>query len=712
MQISENNNSIVFSNDSFYFAAGKNGKALSLRINNGEELLADSNTSLFTLTQDRFFNNELKLMHPSKRMTIKSDRLRLENGRLIASFSPVPYEAVIKIEDRNSYILFTLEDFIIPDSAYPGLSLAKPPAVSLRFLQLNIREMKYFGEWLNVCHDENNAVCIAGTEPTVFIDNEKHKNGHILYAEAVKGFSFKGTSAALFLCKKSDFLCNMAEFERDFSLPDGVNSRKNDKINASVYWVHDAVPENIDKHLDYAVQGGFSMMLMYFTCFFKEEGGYYYCGNYELRDEYENGFDDIIKMLDKIKSRGITPGFHFLHSHIGLKSKYFTPEADYRVMHRQILSLSEDINENSTELFVDIYPLEAELPENCRILRFGTELMHYESCTDTPPYCYKGLIRGYNGTLPQKHKRGSFGGVIYISEYGGSSGYCDQNSSLQDEIAEKIARVYDLGFSFIYMDGSEGVNAPYEYQIPSAQYRVYKKLNVKPLFCEAAAKGHFSWHMLSGGNAFDVFPTDSFKVMLDKYPIREAPVLQMDFTRPDFGWWAFFDDSRPDVFEYGASHAAGFDCPFTIQSHLSNLDANARTRDNLEVLRRWEYVRKHKLLTNEQKLILREAGREFILLKNYELVECFYIETAVKDITVGIFHKDKKTFAVLCHNFSTVRLFIPSESFILRDEADGNILKTEAVTDGTVIEVGDRCYMETEMTDEALKELFKHIRKI
>ena len=89
MQISDNNNSIVFSNDSFYFAAGKNGKALSLRINNGEELLADSNTSLFSLTQDRFFNNELKLMHTSREITVSCNGIRLENNCLFASFSPI-----------------------------------------------------------------------------------------------------------------------------------------------------------------------------------------------------------------------------------------------------------------------------------------------------------------------------------------------------------------------------------------------------------------------------------------------------------------------------------------------------------------------------------------------------------------------------------------------------------------------------------------------
>lgn len=712
MKILENNTSIVFQGDSFCFVVGKDGKAKSLIIGGSEELLSDSETPLFSLTQERFFNNELKLMHPSKNTNVQSSGIRLLKSSLVASFYPIPYEAVIRVEDKDNYLLFTLEDFIIHDTAYAGLSLATPPAVKIRFLQLKLREMKYFGEWLNVCHDDSTAVAVVGPKPHIFIGNEKEKDGRLLYSEAVKGISFKGSSAALFVSRKADFLDNMKVFENDFSLPGGVDSRKNDKINSSVYWVHDATPDNLDEHINYAVRGGFSMMLMYYTCFFKEEGGYSLCGNYELRDEYEDGFDDIRKMLDKIKLHGITPGLHFLHSHIGLQSKYFTPEADYRVMHRQMLSLCSDLDENTTELYVDNYPLETDLPENCRILRFGTELMHYESCTDIPPYCYKGLVRGYNGTKAQKHQRGSYGGVVFISEFGGTSGYCDQNSSLQDELADKIAQVYNLGFRFVYMDGSEGVNAPYEYQIPLAQYRVYSKFNEAPLFCEAAAKGHFSWHMLSGGNAFDIFSTDIFKAMIDRYPLCEAPKMQMDFTRLDFGWWAFFNDSRPDVFEYGTSHATGYDCPFTIQSNLERMKKNARINDNLEVFRRWEYVRVHNLLTEEQKLMIREPGREFILLENYELLEYFPVKTAVKDITVYRLSRKDKNIAVLCHNYGSADLFIPSQNCILRNEIEGDILKTKCVPGGTVITVGNRCYLETDLSDEEMTELFKSSRLI
>lgn len=716
MAVAEYENSIVLENKYFSLVVGKNGRALSLKTKfTATELLRDCACAMFSVTQERYFNNEMKLMHPAKEIIAEAEGVRYENGNLIVSFQNLPYEAVVKVDIRDDYIGFSLSDFIMSDNSYNGLLLANPPAVKMRFLQLHLSDSMYFGEWMNVSHDDETAVAVMGTSAKTFIGNEKTAEGRILYADAVKGILFKGCSAVLIVSEKKDFLDKVAAFEEDFDLPRGVKSRRSDKINASAYWVHDAVPENIDEHIEYALKGGFSMMLMYYTCFVKEYGGYNLCGDYELRDEYENGLSDVREMLMKIKAKGITPGLHFLHSHIGLHSRYFTPQADYRVLHRQKLTLCREIKEDDSVIFVDQYPFDTDLPAPCRILRFGTELIKYESCTETEPYCYKGCIRGYNGTKAQIHPAGSSGGVVFISEYGATSGYCDQNSSLQDEIAEKIAEIYNQGFSFVYMDGSEGVGAPYEYQIPEAQYRVYRKLENPPVYCEAAAKGHFSWHMLSGGNAFDVFATDVFKSMTDKYPLREAPEMQKDFTRLNFGWWRYFEDSRPDVFEYGTSHAAGFDCPVAIQSDTENLRNNRRTKDNLEVIRRWEDVRKRKLLSEEQKKIIRQPGREFTLLLNakgeYEPVEYFFVEIPVPEITAFIFSRKNKQFALLCHNTDNADIFIPSCRFILKYEVDGEPVGFLQKENGAVFNVSGRCYLETSLDADELKNVLSQMKK-
>ena len=173
----------------------------------------------------------------------------------------------------------------------------------------------------------------------------------------------------------------------------------------------------------------------------------------------------------------------------------------------------------------------------CRILQFGGELISYESFTTERPYRFSGCVRGCRGTTPRSHPRGEIGGLLDVSEFGAGSCYIDQTTTLQDEIADKLANIWSAGFGFCYFDGSEGTNTPFEYNIPYAQYRVWKRFDPSPLFTEGAAKAHFSWHHLSGGNAFDIFPPAVFKEMIRRYPAEEAPRMREDFTRLNFGWW-------------------------------------------------------------------------------------------------------------------------------------------------------------------------------
>jgi len=86
-------------------------------------------------------------------------------------------------------------------------------------------------------------------------------------------------------------------------------------------------PTNVDEHIKYAKMGGFRLMNIYYPAFL-ESRGYWLIGNYDAyRPEYPHGKADLKAMLKKIKDAGITPGCHFLHSHIGRASRYRHPFA-------------------------------------------------------------------------------------------------------------------------------------------------------------------------------------------------------------------------------------------------------------------------------------------------------------------------------------------------------------------------------------------------
>ena len=309
-------------------------------------------------------------------------------------------------------------------------------------------------------------------------------------------------------------------------------------MDASIYWTCDINPSNVDEHIFYAEKGGFKKILIYYTAMCIEDG-YKYTGDYDLNEFFSNGFKDLEEMLNKIKKAGIIPGLHFLHSHIGIKSRYVTPKADHRLNHTRYLTLSKPLEIDDTVVYVEQNPEGTPLNPVFQVLKFDGEIIHYDSYTTEPPYCFKGCKRGYYNTDITTHSMGIIGGVLDISEFGAMSVYTDERTSLQDEVAEKIAKIYNTGFEFVYFDGSEGTNPPFEFYISYAQYKVYKKLKKEPLFCEGAAKTHFGWHMLSGGNAFDVFPTNLFKEKIAEFPMTAAPKTSNSFTGLNFGWWRF-----------------------------------------------------------------------------------------------------------------------------------------------------------------------------
>lgn len=689
-------------------------KSLLIKESGEECLRLDEDIALFSVTQERPFNNEVKLAHPNKRTTYEGNALRREGDRLIVGFELAPYEAVVTIKEADDYIAFELTEFLLTDESYPGLTMSMPPVAEFRMIQLPVVNRENFGEWLNVSWDACAAVNVLGISPYARIDSARRKGYRILSADAVKGIKLKGCPAALIAAPTAKLLDCIASLEEDYDLPRGVESRRNyPTINSSEFWTTWINPSNVDEHIAYAKKGGFRMMKIYYVALTHEEGGYCYCGDYDLSGAYPNGLSDVKDMLDKLKAAGITPGLHVLQTHIGLKSRYVTPTVDARLNLKRAFTLAKPMGMDDTEVYVHRNPEDSEMFPQARYLTFGGEMIGYEAYTTEPPYKFTGCVRGAHNTTVVSHPAGERGGILDISEFGATSAYIDQNSDLQDEIADKIAQLYNQGFGFIYFDGSEGTNAPFGIHVPNAQYRVYKKLKPAPLVTEGAAKAHFGWHFQSGGNAFDVFPPEQFKDAIDRYPAEEAPRMREDFTRLNFGWWNFVlptetsIGTQADLYEYGTSHAAAWDCPATIQVPLSTLRAHARTDDILEVMRRWEDVRQTKWLDEEQKALLRVPGKEYHLLINergdYELVPYEQIETSSRDLRAFVFARGGETYVTFWHLSGSCEMKLPL------DAADYTLAYEigKPIPHGDTIALGARCYLKSAQPRETVLQAFR-----
>jgi len=590
---------IILDNSGFTLTISPDATAKSLIIKEtGEEMLErNKNVPLFTVTQERPFNNEVKLENPNTRTTYRANRLRKSGDTLFVGFETAGYEAIIKLDGGDKYITFELIGFSCDkDKCYEGLRMDVPPVSSFRLLQLPVKERENFGNWLNIMWDDKSAVCVAGCDPYEEIWHEDRKGFRILTSDLYSSVKLAGGKAAVITgTSKDDFMDAMDGFEEDLNLPRGVRSRRSPLLNRSIYWTSSATPENIDEHIKTAKKAGFEMMLFYESCV-SNSLGYYYMGDYDFRKEYPNGYDDLKAMLDKVKAAGIHPGFHTLQTHIGVRSRYVTPVVDHRLNIKTKYTLKQAVEANNEvcELFVEENPVMAPMADGCRVLSFGGEAFSYESYTTERPYKFTGVKRGHYQTNHIKHPLGEIGGVLDISEFGAMSIYLDQNTDIQDEIAEKIAAIYNCGFEFMYFDGSEGVGAPCGINVSLSQYRVVSKFDSMPLFTEGAAKSHFGWHLQAGANAFDVFPPAIFEEMILKFPYAEAKRMQKNLTRVDFGWWSIHPDTTPQMWDFAESKAVECNCPVTVQMDLERLKNNSHSDKLLEVLKKWEdYRRAH-----------------------------------------------------------------------------------------------------------------------
>lgn len=718
------NKDVILENEKFKLVVGENAitKSLLVKSTGTECLRQDEDVALFSVTQERPFNNEVKLAHPNKRTTYQANRIRREGDRLIVNFEIVPVEAIIEVKEAADYIAFTLIGFHVEFEHYDNLKMEKPPVSELRLIQLPVANREHFGEWLNVSWDEKAAVNVLSISPYAVVDSERRKGYRMMTADVRRDLKLKNCSVALIAIAADELMNAIDRLEHDYDLPLGVESRCGRKINASAYHSGSITPLNVDEHIKYAKMGGFRMMLIYYTSIFKEEHGYGLTGDYDYRDEYPNGAEDLKRMLDHIKANGITPGIHFLQTHIGMWSRYVTPVADHRLNLTRHFTLAKALDKDATVVYVENNPEGVVMADGCRILKFGGELISYEGYTTEYPYCFTGCKRGHQNTHVVEHPLGEIGGILDISEFGGVSVYLDQNSSLQEEVGRKLADAYNCGFEFVYFDGSEGTNAPFEVHVPNAQYRVYKMFDKKPLYTEGAAKAHFSWHFLSGGNAFDVFPPPIFKAMIDRFPLEEAPRMREDFTRLNFGWWGYWvpgEDAKtepgtqPDMLEYGTSRAASWDCPVTVITHLDKYSAHPRTPDNLEVMKRWEDVREARWLTEEQKIELRKPGQEHILLINenreFELIPYKQITKDEPGVRAFIFEREEKVWVVYWHTFgeATLRLPVAAEDIEVRNELYEDAIGIETGEDCAMLPIGGRRYIKTNLSREAMISAFE-----
>jgi len=695
---------ITIENPEFRLVIGTNGKAISLKHKpSGQECLEQGvDLPVFSLTQSRPYNNELQLAYPAKSKTFAADSVYRSGDDLIVRFELIHILAVISLKITDDYIGFSLKKFDYEAPPFGKHWELNTPVDEFTLLQLPVRDRDNFGEWLNVVWDKDVAVNVLGTDPYAKIDNVKCKGYHLLTAEAVSEVKTLGVGAALIATKTNMLLNRIDQVEKDYNLPGGVKSRRNEAYKYSYLEVSDINPQNVDEYIAFARKGGFHAIEISWMSFAET------LGHFPWRPEYPNGMSDLQEVVGKIKQAGIIPGFHIHYNKVQKTDLYVSPVPDHRLNLSRMFTLASPLDQKSTTITVEETPEGCTLNEGRRILKLGNELIEYANYTTSRPYQFTGCMRGTLNSHPSAYGLGYKFGLLDVDTWPIFIRF-DQKTSIQQEMAERIGKIYrEAGFEFVYFDGAEDIPIPYWFNTSKAQLEVYNCLEPKPLFAEGACKSHFSWHILTRGNAFDVFKPEVIKEATREHPVAEALLVAKDFTSINFGWIDYLVPGKttigmqPDMFEYVCSRAAAWNCPIALRGNEQNLKAHPRTNDNLEVIRRWEEARIHNFFTEKQKEELKNLKQEYILLTdesgNFELQpyeQLVNIAGSSTEIRAFIFNRKGKIWVVYWHTNGEGHLVFkanPEQVQLFREP--GQPLPVEHEKNRITVPAGDRLYLE------------------
>lgn len=606
---------IVLQNGGMALTIGSDGLIKSLIYKpTGEECIQPGiNAPACVITQYRPYDNENFLMFPAKPRSFPSNKCYMRGDTLMAEFTDTYDIVKLKVHVTPDYISFNPvgRDYRIEDYGVKR----KTELDELTLLQLPLKKRKHFGEWLNVIWDDSVAVALVGTHPTTYIDSHVERDNTTLLAQTHTSVQLFDSGTALIVAGPDRLLDHMDALERDYNMPRGVESRRRPEYPMSYYELRDVTVDNIDRNIELARQAGLKTMVVYYVDFAKA------CGHYEWRPEYPRGMEDLREITRKITEAGMIPGIHIHYSKIAVTDPYIndgTPDRRGNVVAR--FSLVEPIDSASTTIVVGERPEGVRMEKGRRLLQLDDELIMFTDVTTTEPYTFTGCERGCYNSRPAAHPTGSEARHLDVDDWPLFI-RVDQNSGIQREIAERLGRIYsDCGFRFVYFDGAEDVPMPYWYNVSRSQLEVYNALKPVPMWAEGAQKSHYGWHILSRGNAFDIFPPERIRPAMKRYTLRCAAQVACDFTSVNFGWINYLAPGdktigmQPDMYDYICSKALAWNSPVSLVANIPEIERHPRTADNLMAINLWETAKLDKTVDLDLKNAMRDPDGEWTIM--------------------------------------------------------------------------------------------------
>ena len=170
---------VVVENVRCRLVLGEEGYAKSLVVKaTGEEMLeAGARVPFSSITQNRAYDNEFKLMYAAKPWTLPAERIVREGNELKIRYRDEFFTAVVKLEITEDHIGFRLVrfDYELESNGYKR----RTEIDSCALVQLPVKRRGHFGRTLNAVWDDNAFVALMAARPETRIDAfERESGGH------------------------------------------------------------------------------------------------------------------------------------------------------------------------------------------------------------------------------------------------------------------------------------------------------------------------------------------------------------------------------------------------------------------------------------------------------------------------------------------------------------------------------------------------------
>jgi len=438
--------------------------------------------------------------------------------------------------------------------------------------------------------------------------------GHEHYvAPAFKDEGIVGSKIALFGCAPEEVLNTLEVIELAEGLPhptiDGVWSKRA-KTATAAYLIQDFGTTTIDDAIALTKKAGLQYLY--------HSGPFLNWGHFDLNKEaFPENWDSLKECVDRAEQEGIKLGAHTLSNFITTNDPYVTPIPDESLAKVGSSVLVNDISEQEKNIEIKDPTFFNQMGNNSlHAVVIGSEIIRYESVSETAPWTLIDCQRGVFGTHPSIHKKAAK--ISKLADHGYKTFLT--NTDLGVEMSTRIADLYNkTGLRQISFDGLEGNNstgmgAYGELLFVDAWYNNLLPKIKNDYIMDASKPGHYFWHMFTRMNWGEPWYA-GFRESQTSYRLLNQDYFRRNFIPSMLGWFSMRDNTSLEDIEWMLARSAAFDAGYALVTSVDLVDKNGFGDVILEKIKQWEKARLSGAFSLEQKKRMENINDEFSLEK-------------------------------------------------------------------------------------------------